>query len=112
MSLQSDVSVFLRVVADSADLPEGLLAAQGPPKALEAPGVAEVSLADVSHVELSLTLASIHRVLPPSQPPPVIIFIIIIIINIIIINIFIIINIIIVITCPDSGCRTPASPRC
>ena len=110
MLLQSDVSVFLRAVADSADLPEGLLAAQGPPKALEAPGVAEVSLADVGHVELSLTLASIHRVLPPSQPPPVIIIIIIIIINII--NIFIIINIIIVITCPDSGCRTPASPRC
>ena len=68
-ALERDVAVFLRAVADAADLPQRLLAARAAPEAGE--GGAGGGLAEEAEAGVLAHVAEVHLAASVAQPPPV-----------------------------------------
>ena len=68
-ALERDVAVFLRAVADAADLPQRLLAARAAPEAGE--GAAAGGLAEEAAAGVLAHVAEVHLPASVAQPPPV-----------------------------------------
>ena len=73
LSLEGDVSILLWTVTHAADLTQGLLAAERAPEALEAAclRLTEVSLPDVSDVEVAAAPRVLTVTMHRMHPPPV-----------------------------------------
>ena len=68
-ALERDIAVFLRAVADAADLPQRLLAARAAPEAGEGP--AGGGLAEEAEAGVLAHVAEVHLAASVAQPPPV-----------------------------------------